>query len=93
MSNPSRKRKRVWVIEWRRGSGVTRSISETAPYSHGDGIIEPVFQSEIDSSEEPCESEEAYEAYEGLIRDDIYMQTHFARLRRRAVLGRGEVPA
>ena len=91
MFEPFRQRSRVYVVEMRTGSGITRRISRTKPQLSTYGIVEPIFQSEIDLSDAPCESEVSQQAYEELIRKDRIMESRFARLLAECACGREEV--
>ena len=84
-------RPRFCIVEFRRGGGVTRSLSAINRQAPRCGIVAPIFQSEVDLSEDICESEAAYLAYERLIGDDIRMETRFARLLEECANGREEV--
>ncbi len=79
------------IVEWRKGGDVTCSLSEGKRRVPRCGIVAPIFQCEVDLSEDICESESAQLAYEQLIRDDIRMEARFARLMEECADGRGEV--
>lgn len=81
MSKVKSSHKRVYVIETRTGTGITRRISVTPLGGKAICGTAPRRIHLFDLMDvPPCESDLSYQAYECVIRHDLFMQTRFARL-------------
>ena len=80
MATPIRKARRRVPSRTNAGSWAGMDLRKER-ISPGAYCTVPILRSELDLSEDICESERSLEAFEGIVNDDEFMQARFAAIR------------